>query len=287
MEISLEQVKALRSKTGAGMMDVKRALQESNGDFDKAIEYLRKKGSMTSQKRMDRIAKEGLIIARTSEDRKEAVMVEVNCETDFVARSDAFKEFTNRLADVALNSGASDIREILNLKLADGITVQQSFDELVAKVGEKTELKRVSYYKSSNGFFSEYNHLGNKIASLVEIIGAVTDQGLKIGNELAMQVVAMKPVSLDRNGIPSEVIEKEKEIYLTQARNEKKPEHIAQKIASNKVEKYYQENCLIEQEYMREPGKSVSDFIKEISKESGVDYSVKNFVRFQLGETSA
>lgn len=287
MEISLEQVKALRSKTGAGMMDVKKALQESNGDFDKAIEYLRKKGSMTSQRRMDRIAKEGLIIARTSEDRKEAVMVEVNCETDFVARSDAFKEFASRVADAVLSSGVSDTKEILNLKLAEGITVQQLLDELVTKVGEKTELKRVSYYKSSNGFFSEYNHLGNKIASLVEIIGVVTDKGLKIGNELAMQVVAMKPVSLDRSGIPSEVIEKEREIYLTQARGERKPEHIAEKIASNKVEKYYQENCLIEQEYMREPGKSVSDFVKEISKEAGVDYRVKNFVRFQLGETSA
>jgi len=286
MEISLEQVKALRAKTGAGMMDVKKALQESNGDFDRAIEFLRKKGSMTSHKRMERIAKEGLIIARTSADRKEAVILEVNCETDFVARSDVFKEFASRLADVAMNFGLSDVNKLLSVKLTDNVTVQESLDELVAKVGEKIEIKRVSHFKSSDGFFSEYNHVGNKIASLVEMTGDVSDQGLRIGNELAMQVVAMKPISLDRTGISKEVIEKEKEIYLTQARNEKKPENIAEKIAANKVEKYYQENCLIEQEYMREPGKTVGDFVKEVSKEAGLEYKVRAFVRFQLGETS-
>src|SRR2546422_924088 len=248
MEISVEKVKELRSKTGAGMMDVKKALEESNGDFDKAIEFLRKKGSLTSQKRIEKIAKEGLIIARTSDDRKEAAIVEVNCETDFVARSDAFQRFANSLADSALKSKTNDVKEILTKNLSENITVQQALDELVGKVSEKVETKRVDYFKSSEGFFSEYNHPGNKIASLVEITGKATDQSIKLGNELAMQVVAMKPVALDRSGIDSKVIEKEKEIYLTQAKNEKKPADISEKIAANKIEKFYQENCLVEQE---------------------------------------
>jgi elongation factor Ts len=285
VEISVEKVKELRNKTGAGMMDVKKALEESNGDFEKAIEYLRKKGSLTSQKRIEKIAKEGLILARTSSDRKEAAIVEVNCETDFVARSDAFQKFTNSIADVVFKSKTNDVKAILTNQIAGNLTVQQSLDELVGKVGEKVEIKRVDYFKSSDGFFCEYNHVGNKIASLVEISGNVTEQGIKLGNELAMQVVAMKPAALDRAAIDSKVIEKEKEIYLTQAKNEKKPDNIAEKIAANKVEKFFQENCLVEQEYMREPGKSVTDFIKGICTETGNDYKVKSFVRYQLGET--
>lgn len=285
MEISIEKVKELRNKTGAGMMAVKKALEESNGDFDKAIEYLRKKGSLTSQKRTEKIAKEGLIIARTSENRKEAAIVEVNCETDFVARSEDFRKFANSLADTVLQAKTKDVTEILSKKMPEGLTVQQAFDDLVGKIGEKIEIKRINYFKSQDGFYSAYNHLGNKIASLVEISGNVTEQGTQLGNELAMQVVAMKPTALDRKGIDPKIIEKEKEIYITQAKNEKKPDNIAEKIASNKVEKYYQENCLIEQEYIKEPGKSVTDFINKVSKEAGNDYRVKSFIRFQLGET--
>jgi len=285
LEISVEKVKELRNKTGAGMMDVKKALEESNGDFEKAIEYLRKKGSLTSQKRMEKIAREGLIFARTSTDRKEAAIIEVNCETDFVARSEAFQKFADSLANTVLKAKTSDVKTIMNQKLNGTLTVQQALDELVGKVGEKVEIKRVDYFKTDVGFFSEYNHLGNKIASLVEISGKVSDQGIKLGNELAMQVVAMKPAALDRRGIDSEVIEKEKEIYVTQAKNEKKPDNIAEKIASNKVEKFFQENCLVEQEYIKEPGKSVTDYINSICKETSSDYKVKSFVRYQLGET--
>ncbi|MGH2574950.1 MAG: translation elongation factor Ts [Ignavibacteria bacterium] len=285
MEISVEQVKTLRSKTGAGMMDCKKALMESNGDFNKAIEYLRKKGSVTSQKRSDRIAKEGLIIAKTSSDRKEAVITEINCETDFVARSGDFQSFANSLVDVALTNGTDKLEGLFDKKLGDDATVKQSFDSLTGKVGEKIEIKRINYYKTEGGFFSEYNHLGNKVASIVQLTGSITDKGTMLGNELAMQVVAMKPIAIDRSEISPVIIQKEKEIYITQARNEKKPENIAEKIANNKVEKFFQENCLIEQEYIKEPGKSVGDFIKAISKETGMNYEVKKIVRFQLGET--
>ena len=284
MDISLDLVKKLREKTGAGIVDCKKALQESNGDIEKAIEYLRKKGAATSQKRSDRVAKEGIILAKTSDSRKEAAIVEVNCETDFVARSDSFRNFTSSVAEIIFKIKSGDLNSVLTSSNSTN-TVQQMLDETTASVGEKLEVKRTAYFSSSDGFFCDYNHLGNKIASIIELSGKITDIGVVLGNDLAMQVVAMYPIAIDRSGIPAEKIASEKEIYLTQAKNEKKPDNIAEKIAANKVEKYYQENCLIEQEFVKESGKSVNEVIKSVSKEAGVDYSVKAMVRYQLGET--
>lgn len=284
MEISIELVKKLRNKTGAGMMDCKKALIESGGDFEKAIEYLRKKGSLTAQKRSDRIAKEGLIIAKTGPDGKECAIVEVNCETDFVARSDDFQKFTNDAVDAVLVNKTGEL-SVLEGKPVGDITLRQALDSLTGKVGEKLEFKRAAYFSPADGFFCAYNHVGNKVASIIELGGNLTDKGALLGNDIAMQVVAMKPLSIDRTGIDPEVIKKEKEIYMTQARNEKKPENIVEKIANNKVEKYFQENCLLEQEFVKEQGKSVLDVITAVSKETGVDYKVKKMIRYQLGET--
>lgn len=284
MDVSIDQIKKLREKTGAGMMDCKKALEESEGDFEKAIDYLRKKGAATSQKRSDRIAKEGLIIAQADENKKEAVIVEVNCETDFVSRSDDFQKFTKDVVKNTFEIKNEDFNILLETT-SDGRTLQQALDELRGKVGEKIELKRVKYLCSSNGFFACYNHLGNKVASVIELEGKISEKGLVLGNELAMQVVAMKPLSIYRSEISAEILEKEKDIYITQAKNEKKPDSIAEKIAANKIEKYYQENCLVEQEYIKDPAKSVQDFINEISKETGISYKVLNMIRFQLGET--
>lgn len=285
MDVSLELVKKLREKTGAGIADCKKALVESDGDFEKAIDYLRKKGAATSQKRSDRVAKEGLIFARVSKDRNEAAIVEVNCETDFVARSDAFTNLANAVIDAVFASKSGDAAGLLAVKSASGSTIQQVIDETTASVGEKVELKRAEYYSTSDGFYCDYNHLGNKVASLIGLTGKVTDEGVSLGNDLAMQIVAMKPLTIDRSGVSDDMIAKEKEIYKIQAINEGKPENIADKIASNKVEKFYEENCLVEQEFVKEPGKTVGDIIKTVSGLSGSEYKVTTMVRFQLGET--
>ncbi|HRE11364.1 MAG TPA: translation elongation factor Ts [Ignavibacteria bacterium] len=158
-------------------------------------------------------------------------------------------------------------------------------DVTTASVGEKVEFKRAEYFSSADGFFCDYNHLGNKVASLIEITGKVTDEGVALGSDLAMQIVAMKPLTIDRSAVSAEMIEKEKEIYKIQAINEGKPENIADRIATNKVEKFYEENCLVEQEFVKEPGKSVGDVIKAVAALSGSEYKVKTMVRYQLGET--
>ncbi len=284
MDISIEQVKKLREKTGAGMMDCKNALNESGGDFEKAIEILRKKGAATSAKRSDRIAKEGMTIVELNDLKNEAVIVETNCETDFVARSEAFINFTKEIVNVIFKTKNASIDDLKKEKLDEKTTVQDLHDELAAKVGEKVEIKRAGYFSTGNGFFCGYNHIGNKIASLVELSGDVSEKGILLGNDLAMQVVAMKPIAIDRSQVDKTIIEKEKEIYATLARNEGKPENIVDKIASNKIEKFYQENCLLDQEFIKEAGKTVSEIIKSVSKDAGTEYQVKTIIRYQLGE---
>lgn len=286
MDVSIELVKKLRDKTGAGIADCKKALVESEGDFDKAVEYLRKKGAAASQKRSDRIAKEGLIFAKANESRNEAAIIEVNCETDFVAKSDKFVELAKAMLEAVFTSKSGDMNTIMTAKSGND-TAQQVLDEATGSLGEKIEFKRAAYFTSNDGFFCDYNHLGNKVASLIELTGKVTEEGVQLGNDIAMQVVAMRPLVIDRSGVSQEMIEKEKEIYKIQAINEGKPENIAEKIAGNKVEKFYEENCLVEQEFVKEPGKSVSDVIKTVGEVSGNEYKVKTMVRYQLGETIA
>lgn len=285
MEISIEQVKKLRNKTGAGLLDCKSALNEAEGDFEKAIEILRKKGSASSAKRIDRIANEGMILAKTNDNRNEAALIEFNCETDFVARSKEFIGFTQKVIESILKSNKTEIQDLMKEEYTSGIFIKQAFDELSGKIGEKIEIKRIEYLKSDVGFFCVYNHVGNKVASVVEISGEITADGISLGNDLAMQVVAMKPLVIDRTQFSKEMLEKERDIYYIQAKNEEKPDNIAQKIADNKIEKYFQENCLVDQEFIKEPGKTVGDIINSVSKQSGKNYIVIKIIRFQLGET--
>lgn len=283
MEITLDLIKELRNKTGAGINDCKKALQESEGNIEKAIEFLRKKGAAMAVKRADKAANEGAVKSKISSDKKTGVIIEVNCETDFVSKGDEFQNFAGDIAGSALEINSDNIEKIQAAKGGNGLTVRDRIDEIMGKVGEKIELKRAKLIRVEDGFVADYIHFGSKLGALVGLKGNLTDDSEKLGKSLAMQIVAMNPLSIDRNGIPAEVIEKEKEIYLTVAKNENKPDKIAQTIVNNKVERFYQDNCLIEQEYINESGKSIKDLISEFNKKNSNNIEITNMVRFQLG----
>lgn len=283
MEITLDLIKELRNKTGAGINDCKKALTEADGNMEKAIELLRKKGAAMAMKRADKAANEGAVKSKISEDKKNGVIIEINCETDFVSKGDEFQNFAENVAAAALNEGTDDVDKILASKVSSGLTVKETIDEIMGKVGERTELKRAKLIKVSDGFVADYIHFGSKLGALVGIKGTFTEEAEKLGKSIAMQVVAMNPQSVSREGISKEVIEKEKEIYLTVAKNENKPDKIAETIVNNKVERFYQDNCLLEQEYINEAGKSIKDLIAEFNKKNNNTLEITDMVRFQLG----
>ncbi len=283
MAITIELIKELREKSGAGMADCKAALTETNGDIPKAIEFLRKKGAAMATKRADKIAKEGAIKSSISEDKTSGAIIEINCETDFVAKGDGFQNFAQGIADTALASRIEDAAHLLSAKGKDGLTVQETIDSMMASVGEKIELKRVKIISVEGGFVSTYIHFGSKVGAIVGLKGKFTEESNSLGQKLAMQTVAMTPIAVRREEVSPDVIEKELEIYQTQARNEKKPENIIEKITMNKLEKYFQENCLLEQEFIQEANKSVGDLIKEYTKRTGEPLDVTAMSRFQLG----
>ncbi len=282
MAITLDQIKELRAKTGAGMADCKKALEEASGDLEKSIEILRKKGAMLAAKRADKITNEGAIKDAFSEDRTAGAIVEVNCETDFVAKGDDFQNFSKSVADAALSAGSSDIDTVLKTKV-NGLSVQEHLDALMGKVGEKIEVKRVKYVTSKDGFISDYIHFGSKLGGLVAFKGNKNEESLDLGKKIAMQLVAMNPISVSRDQITADVIEKEKDIYKTQLLNEGKKENILDKIIGNKIEKFYQENCLMEQAFIQDEKKSIGDLIKDYNKKSGDNLEILEIVRFQLG----
>lgn len=283
MEITLELIKELRNKTGAGINDCKKALTEAEGDMEKAIELLRKKGAAMAVKRADKIANEGAVKSKISDDKKTGVIIEVNCETDFVSKGDEFQKFAESIAAAALNNNTDDVEKILSSKVNDKLTVKETIDEIMGKVGEKTELKRAKILRSENGFVADYIHFGSKLGALVALKGTFNEDSEKLGKSLAMQVVAMNPQAIDRSGISQEVIDKEKDIYMTVAKNENKPDKIAETIVNNKVERFFQDNRLTEQEYINESGKSIKDLLAEFNKKNNNTIEITDMVRFQLG----
>ncbi|MBP9190993.1 MAG: elongation factor Ts [Ignavibacteria bacterium] len=283
MEITLELIKELRNKTGAGINDCKKALTEADGNMDKAIELLRKKGAAMAVKRADKVANEGAIKSKISDDKKTGAIIEVNCETDFVSKGDEFQKFAESIAAASLENDTDDVEKILASKIDDKLTVKETIDEIMGKVGEKTELKRAKILKADDGFVADYIHFGSKLGALVTLKGTLTDDSEKLGKSLAMQVVAMNPQAIDRSGIAQEVIDKEKEIYMTVAKNENKPDKIAETIVNNKIERFYQDNCLVEQEYINESGKSIKDLLAEFNKKNNNTLEITGMVRFQLG----
>jgi elongation factor Ts len=277
MAISAELVKHLRDKTGAGMADCKKALEEANGDEQKAIEVLRKKGAASAAKRSDREAKEGIIVASVAEDNKHGVLAEVNSETDFVARNDSFVQFAQAVADAALKAAPNSQEEFLMVRLANGATISDEVGAQTGRLGEKLEARRFEIMHEHNGFVTSYIHPGAKLGVLVAISGG-TD-GATLGRDIAMQIAAMNPIALDRSQVSPEQIEKELEIYRTQARNEGKKEEFIDRIAKGKLEKYYQDFCLVEQSFIKDAAKTITDLLNEAG-----GLKVTGFVRMQLGE---
>ncbi len=272
-QIKAADVSKLRKMTGAGMMDCKKALQESGGDFDKAIEIIRKKGQAVANKRADREATEGAVLAKTNEAGNKGAIIALNCETDFVAKNENYINFTQSILDLALNEGPSDLDELKRLKLGD-TTVQEAITEQIGIIGEKLDL---AYYdKISAPTVVAYIHPGNKLASLVGL--NIEDTDFQIGKDIAMQVAAMGPVAVDKDGVPQKVIDQEIEIGKEQAKREGKPDNLLEKIAMGKLNKFFKENTLLNQAFVKESKKTVKQYLQEQNKE----LTVTDFKRFTL-----
>lgn len=286
MEISAVKVKELRDKTGAGMMDCKKALTEANGDFEKAIELLRKKGASVAAKRAERSANEGIILTRVYDNNKSAAMLEVNCETDFVAKSDDFVNFANLAMDALVANKPADVEALMALT-QDGKKLNDELTALIGKIGEKIEVSRFTLENAPNGEIVDYVHHGSKLGVLVKvdnISGEKAEAFRPLAKDFAMQVAAMKPGYTYREEVEKSVIEKEIEIYKEVARKEGKPEQILEKIAVGKLNKFYEENCLFEQAYVKDNSKKISDLISEFNKANSTEAKLVLFKRFHLSD---
>lgn len=282
MEITAAKVNELRQKTGAGMMDCKKALVEADGDFEKAIELLRKKGAAVATKRAEKSANEGIVLTRISDDKKSGTMVEVNCETDFVARSEDFISFANSVLDTVFINKIKNLDELLK----SDSKISEKMSEIMGKVGEKIEISRVTTENTNNGFVIDYIHPGSKLGVLVMFDNLENhyEDFATVAKDLAMQVAAMKPLCVNRDEVPKDIIEKEIDIYKELARKEGKPENILDKIAQGKLSKYYQENCLSEQIYIKDNTKTVTDLIKEFNVKHNMNVKLSRFKRFHLSD---
>ena len=275
MAITAKDVKKLRGMTGAGMMDCKRALIDAGGSFEAAIDLLRKKGQKIAAKRAEKEASQGLVVTRISADGRTGIMVEVNCETDFVARNDEFSTFAETVAEQLLRSAPVDLAALLALKDGGGRSMAQTLTELTGKIGEKMAIRRFAVLKSETGRIVAYVHPGARLGVLVELSG--NGRTRRIGRDVAMQVAALDPVAAFRSQVPQAVQEKEMDIAREAARNEGKPEHILHTIAKGKLERYFKDHVLVEQPFIKDSSVRVRDMLKQ----SGV--TLHRFVRYQLG----
>ena len=276
VKISAADVKKLREATGAGMMDCKKALTEAEGDFDKAIEILRKKGQKLSVKRADRSATEGVVLAIVSDDHSKGVIVKLGCETDFVAKNDDFVALTREFAEIALKSFPATLEELLALPYGEGLTIGEKVTERLGVIGEKIELS--AYECLEAGQVAPYIHMGNKAGVLVGLNQSNEDY-YDAGRDVAMQVAAMRPVAVDKDGVDQSIIAKEIEIGKEQARQEGKPEAILEKIAMGKLNKFFKENTLLNQQFVKDSKQSVGSYLKTFDKE----LTVTDFKHVTLG----
>ncbi len=282
MAITASQVNELRQKTGAGMMDCKKALTEADGDFEKAIEILRKKGAAVAAKRADRSANEGIVLTKVTDDFKKAYMVEVNCETDFVAKSTDFLNFANSVLETLTTKEPKNLEELLSFD-----NLANNLQDLIGKIGEKIEVSRFVIESTDNGCVNEYVHHGSKLAIIVRAdnLGNGDAEELKtLLRNVAMQVASMNPLVLYREEVPTDTLNKEIEIYKDLARKEGKPENILERIATGKLEKYFEENCLFEQVYVKDNTKKIKDLVSDFNKKYGTEVKLVKFYRYHLSD---
>ncbi|WP_300386139.1 translation elongation factor Ts [Clostridium sp.] len=284
--ITAQLVKELRDKTGAGMMDCKKALTASEGDIEKAVEILREKGLAAAAKKAGRVAAEGLVKTYISEDNKIAGIVELNCETDFVAANEEFINVATRLSEMASTTTVETVEEFVNEKYDDNATVQETLTALIAKLGENMAVRRFAKFTVNNGVVESYVHGGGRIGVVVELAADSDNTSVlkEVAKDVCMQIAATNPEFLSSEDVDQVALEKEKEIYRVQALNEGKPEKIVDKMVMGRIQKYYKEVCLLNQAWVKDGDKSISKYLQEKSKEIGSPITINKFVRFERGE---
>ncbi|MCI7526495.1 translation elongation factor Ts [Oliverpabstia sp.] len=293
MAITAAMVKELREISGAGMMDCKKALTATEGDMDKAMEFLREKGLATAQKKASRIAAEGIVMLKVAEDSKKAVAVEVNAETDFVAKNEKFQAYVAQVAEQALETEAADIDAFLaeTWKFDTTKTVNEALAGQVAVIGENMKIRRFQKVEETEGFVASYTHMGGKIGVLVDVVTDVVNDEIKeMAKNVAMQIAALNPKYTNRSEVSEEYIAHEKEILMAQIQNDpkesQKPEKVIQGMISGRINKELKEICLLDQVYVKaEDGKqSVEKYVAEVAKANGANVTIKGFVRYETGE---
>lgn len=286
MSFTAKDVKELREKTGCGMMDCKKALTSSNGDMEKAIDFLREKGLAAAAKKSSRIAAEGLAMAYTNEDSSVGVAIEVNSETDFVAKNADFQAFVKLCAETVMKQKPASVAELLAAQTENGQTIEAALQEKILVIGENIKVRR---FERLEGVVASYVHAGGKIGVLVKFDVAdksvVSGEAFKtFAKDIAMQVAAASPAYLKREQVPDEVLEHEKKILKEQIVQGGAPEKVADKILEGKIGKYYKEVCLIDQPFVKDGHMSVADYVKNVSKELGTEIKIEAFVRFEKGQ---
>ena len=293
MAITAAMVKELREISGAGMMDCKKALTATEGDMDKAMEFLREKGLATAQKKASRIAAEGIVMLKVAEDSKKAVAVEVNAETDFVAKNEKFQAYVAQVAEQALETEAADIDAFLaeTWKFDTTKTVNEALAGQVAVIGENMKIRRFQKVEEENGFVASYTHMGGKIGVLVDVVTDVVNDEIKeMAKNVAMQIAALKPQYTSDKEVSADYIEHEKEILMAQIQNDpkesQKPAKVIEGMITGRIKKELKEICLLDQTYVKaEDGKqSVAKYVEQVAKENGAKIQIKGFVRYETGD---
>ena len=274
MAITAQDVKELRDRTGAGMMDCKKALTDANGDMDKAADLHRERGMAKAAKKASRIAAEGIVSCYI--DGKTGVLLELNCESDFVASNPQFSEIATEISKVIVSSGVSSVEELLTVATAEG-PVEGYLKSKIAIIGDKIAVRRFVRYES-NGFLESYIHLGGKLGVMLDMNGDATDAAKEVAHDITLQIAFTKPAYLTKDEVSADVVEKEKEVLKQQAMNEGKPEAIAEKMVMGRIKKFYEENCLVEQAFIKDDSKKISELL------NAGKTSIAKFAVFVMGE---